>query len=53
MTSRRTRTAALVTLLLFLPEGTAAQSPTFTANPVMVKGAPDAPVTIVEFSDYQ
>ena len=28
-------------------------APAFTLDPVMTKGAPAAPVTIVEFSDYQ
>ena len=32
--------------------GAAAQV-TLTVTPAMVKGRPDAPVTIVEFSDYQ
>jgi hypothetical protein len=32
--------------------GAAAQV-TLTVAPAMVKGPPDAPVTIVEFSDYQ
>ena len=40
-------------LLLLLPGGTAAQNLTITVNPVMVKGSMAAPVTIVEFSDYQ
>jgi hypothetical protein len=43
----------LLAVLLLLPGGTGAQSLSITVNPVMVKGAPSAPVTIVEFSDYQ
>lgn len=40
-------------LLLLLPGETAAQSLKISVNPVMVKGPMAAPVTIVEFSDYQ
>ena len=49
----RWRWTAGVALLLLLPGETAAQTRTSPVNPVMVKGALDAPVTIVEFSDYQ
>jgi len=40
-------------LLVLLPARTASQSLSITLNPVMVKGPLAAPVTIVEFSDYQ
>ncbi len=53
MISPQSRTAWLWVLLLLLAGGTEAQSQTFSANPVMVKGSSAAPVTIVEFSDYQ
>jgi protein-disulfide isomerase len=50
--------AFIAALLLFvLVSGAWAQpaptSPVFTLDPVMTKGAAGAPVTIVEFSDYQ
>ena len=31
----------------------AAESPTVTIDPALVRGAAEAPVTIVEFADYQ
>ena len=44
-----------VSLLVVLVPGAWARtsSPNFMLDPVMTKGAPAAPVTIVEFSDYQ
>ena len=48
------RTAWLLALLALLASAAAAQTPAdLTIDPVMVKGAARAPVTIVEFSDYQ
>ena len=48
---------AAVVVLVLLGSGawahTASTSPEFTLDPVMTKGAATAPVTIVEFSDYQ
>ena len=47
-------TVWFVTLLALLAGGVGAQTaPAIDADPTMVKGAPTAPVTIVEFSDYQ
>jgi len=47
-------TAWLLALLSGLAGGAGAQpAPDLGAEPGMVKGAPAAPVTIVEFSDYQ
>ena len=44
----------LVALLAGVVSGVAAQTaPAIDADPSMVKGPPTAPVTIVEFSDYQ
>jgi hypothetical protein len=42
---------ALAVLLWIAPAG--AQDPKFTLAPAMTRGAAGAPVTIVEFSDYQ
>jgi hypothetical protein len=53
MIAYRTWAAGLGALLLLLSGGTAAQGQTISVNAVMVKGSMDAPVTIVEFSDYQ
>jgi hypothetical protein len=51
------RALIAVLLLLVLVSAAWAQpapmSPVFTLDPVMTKGAAGAPVTIVEFSDYQ
>jgi hypothetical protein len=40
-------------IALVLWAGAGAAQPDLTVAPGMVKGALDAPVTIVEFSDYQ
>ena len=46
--------ACLLILLVGLAGGPGAQTrPELAADPAMVKGAPTAAVTIVEFSDYQ
>jgi uncharacterized protein YraI len=48
------RTACLVALVLVLAGVASAQTPAeVTVEPSMVKGPATAPVTIVEFSDYQ
>jgi hypothetical protein len=48
------RTAWLLALLALLAAGADARTPPgLTIDPAMVKGADAAPVTIVEFSDYQ
>jgi protein-disulfide isomerase len=48
------RTAWLLALLALLAPVAAAQTPpSLTIEPSMVKGSDKAPVTIVEFSDYQ
>jgi hypothetical protein len=45
----------IAALLLVMVAGAWANTdaPILTLDPVMTKGAPAAPVTIVEFSDYQ
>jgi protein-disulfide isomerase len=45
--------AAAVVLALGTASGPARPEPTFTIDPAMTKGPASAPVTIVEFSDYQ
>ncbi|MBI4611665.1 MAG: hypothetical protein HY726_21970 [Candidatus Rokubacteria bacterium] len=45
--------AGVWVLLVLLPGRTTPQSFTITLNPVMSRGPLAAPVTIVEFSDYQ
>jgi hypothetical protein len=45
---------AVVLLVVLVPGAWAhTSSPVFMLDPTMTKGAPAAPVTIVEFSDYQ
>jgi len=39
--------------LLFLGAGCAAESRGVTVDPALVRGPADAPVTIVEFADYE
>jgi hypothetical protein len=46
-------TACLLVLLAVLASGAALAPPESGADPVMIKGPAGAPVTIVEFSDYQ
>ena len=43
----------LLLVVLALGAASAAAQVELTAHPSMVKGPPGAPVTIVEFSDYQ
>ena len=47
--------ATLIAVAVAMPLALAAaqESPKFTINPVMARGPATAPVTIVEFSDYQ
>jgi hypothetical protein len=50
------RNAVLVLVLLLValaPAALAQEVPPITLNPVMIKGPATAPVTIVEFADYQ
>jgi hypothetical protein len=46
-------TVAGVVLALGAAGGQARPEPAFTIDPAMTKGPATAPVTIVEFSDYQ
>jgi hypothetical protein len=46
-------TLIAVTVGLWTPVATAQDGGKFTLNPIMSKGPATAPVTIVEFSDYQ
>jgi hypothetical protein len=47
------RMAVLLVALLVPGAWATTEAPALTLDPVMTKGAPAAPVTIVEFSDYQ
>jgi hypothetical protein len=47
------RTAVLLLVVLVPGAWANTAAPVLTLDPVMTKGAPAAPVTIVEFSDYQ
>ena len=51
----RTLITLIIACTLAAAPGALAQdtSPRFTVNPVMARGPASAPVTIVEFSDYQ
>lgn len=49
---RRAVVAAVLAGALWAP-GAPAQPPAFTLEPTMTRGPAAAPVTIVEFSDYQ
>jgi hypothetical protein len=45
--------AILAGLLLWTASSAARAGPPFTIDPAMTRGPATAPVTIVEFSDYQ
>ena len=47
------RVAAAVLALLLASLGVARAQVEITLDPAMVRGSADAPVTILEFSDYQ
>lgn len=52
--SVRNAVLVLVVLLVALaPDALAQEARQITLNPVMIKGPAAAPVTIVEFADYQ
>jgi hypothetical protein len=50
---RRTLAGVIITLCLWASRGFAQSGAPFTIDPAMTKGPATAPVTIVEFSDYQ
>jgi hypothetical protein len=50
---KRTLSGLAVTLCLWVTRGVAQTDAPFTIDPAMTKGPATAPVTIVEFSDYQ
>lgn len=51
--TRSTPVYALMALTALVAGGSAAAQVHITIDPVMTKGPAEAPVTIVEFSDYQ
>jgi hypothetical protein len=50
---RRTLAGVIITLCLWASRGFAQSGAPFTIDPAMTKGPATAPVTLVEFSDYQ
>ena len=50
---KRVMTVAAIVIGLWAPGCYGQARPVLTVNPVMSKGPAAAPVTIVEFSDYQ
>ena len=50
---RRAWGAAAIVVGLWAPGCFGQPGPTLTVNPAMIRGPAAAPVTIVEFSDYQ
>ncbi len=50
---RRPWAVAAIVIALWAPRSFGQPDAVFTINPVTAKGPASAPVTIVEFSDYQ
>jgi len=51
--ARRTLTSVVIAVCLWETGALAQTVPPFTIDPAMARGSATAPVTIVEFSDYQ